>query len=308
MRRSAHLAAVLLLLTTAAGCAGFRLEKRLDPDSRTFLSEVRYIITAKERRILRNLPASEREAFIAEFWAKRDPDPATEENEFKTQYYQRIEEANQLFNEGRGSEPGWLQDRGRIYILLGPPDSRAQFPRGMTFYGVPAEVWLYGWFPIYFYDDNWNGNYRLEPDSAIQLAAILKTQLMLKPEVANPVAALDFRLDARVEAGGSAVRVLVPYRKIWFKEEDGRLRASLTAQVTVYDGRQAKIGEAEAEKALDLAAEELVKLGRADLEIEIPLSLPAGKGMLEVILTNSGDGSKVSKRTPFRGFPQASQK
>ncbi len=308
MTRSARLAAVILALSTVAGCASFRLEKRLDPDSRTFLSEVRYIITGKERRIFRNLPASERSAFIAAFWAQRDPDPATEENEFKTQYYQRIAEANLLFNEGKGSEPGWLQDRGRIYILLGPPDTRAQYPRGMTFYGVPAEIWLYGWFPIYFYDDNWSGDYRLEPDSAIQLAAILKTQLTLKPEVANPAAALDFRLDMRTEAGRQTLRVQVPYRKIWFKEEDGRLRTSLNVQVVAFDGKQAKIWETQAEKPLDLASDDLVKLGRADLEIEIPLSLPAAKGTLEVTLANSGDGSKVSKRTPFRGFPPASQK
>ena len=74
---------------------------------------------------------------MAEFWKKRDPDPDTEENEFKTQYFQRIDEANHLFTDG--GEPGWLQDRGRIYILLGPPADREVYPRGVTFYGIPTE-------------------------------------------------------------------------------------------------------------------------------------------------------------------------
>ncbi len=307
MTRNARLTAVLLTLVTAAGCATVRLEKRLDPDSRTFLSEVRYIITAKERRTFRNLPAAERPAFMAAFWAQRDPDPATEENEFKTQYYQRIEEANFLYNEGRGSEPGWLQDRGRIHILLGPPDTRAQYPRGMTFYGVPAEIWLYGWFPIYFYDYNWNGNYRLEPDSAIQLAAIMKTQLMLKPQIAGQPGALDFRIDLKADAPDRrTLRVLVPYRKIWFKDEDGRLSTVLSVHVTALDGKEKPVWETSIEKPLAFKAEELIKLGRAELEIEIALSLPDEKGLLEVTLTSSGDGSKVTKRTPYRGFPPAS--
>lgn len=307
MTRIARLTAVLLALGAASGCATVRLEKRLDPDSRTFLSEVRYIVTAKERRTFRNLPAAERPAFIAAFWAQRDPDPATEENEFKVQYYQRIEEANFLFNEGRGSEPGWLQDRGRIYILLGPPDTRAQYPRGMTFYDVPAEVWLYGWFPIYFYDANWTGDYRLEPDSAIQLAAILKTQLMLKPEVASQAGSLDFRVELRTDGPGRrSLSVLVPYRKIWFKDEDDRLRTVLTVQVAAFDAKEARVWETSAEKRLDFEAGELVKLGRAELEIEIPLSLPDAPGMLEVTLTSSGDGGKVSKRLPYRAIPPAS--
>lgn len=306
MTRIARLTAVLLALGAASGCATIRLEKRLDPDSRTFLSEVRYIVTAKERRTFRNLPAAERPAFIADFWARRDPDPSTEENEFKVQYYQRIEEANFLFNEGRGSEPGWLQDRGRIYILLGPPDTRAQYPRGMSFYGVPAEVWLYGWFPIYFYDDDWTGDYRLEPDSAIQLAAILKTQLMLKPEVASQAGSLDFRVELRTDGPGRrSLSVLVPYRKIWFKDEDDRLRTVLTVQVAAFDAKEARVWETSAEKRLDFEAGELVKLGRAELEIEIPLSLPDAPGMLEVTLTSSGDGGKVSKRLPYRAIPPA---
>jgi hypothetical protein len=177
----------------------------------------------------------------------------------------------------------------------------------MTFYGVPAEVWLYGWFPIYFYDDDWTGDYRLEPDSAIQLAAIMKTQLTLKPEIAGQATGLDFRLELRSDGSGQrSLSVLVPYRRIWFKDEDGRLRTVLTVHVAAFDTKDARVGEASGEKRLDLEAGELVKLGRAELEIEIPLSLPEGRGTLEVTLTSSGDGGKVSKRLPYRPVPPSS--
>jgi GWxTD domain-containing protein len=301
MKPRVRLAAALITLTLTAACAAARLERGLDPDSREFLSQVRYLITPQERRTFRNLPASERPAFIAAFWAKRDPDPASEENEFKTQYYQRIEEANFVFNEGRGSEPGWLQDRGRIYILLGPPDNREQYPRGVTFYGVPTEIWWYGWFSMLFTDPAWNGNYKLVPESAIELAEIMKTQLAWKPQVKAAPGVLEFRTDLKTEAQGKGVlRVLVPYRKIWFKEEDGKLTAGLTLAVAALDTKDATLWETSVTKTASFSPDELLKMSRGDLVLEAPLTLPAGAVVLEAVLTNAGDGARVSKRMPLK--------
>jgi GWxTD domain-containing protein len=79
--------------------------------------DVSLIITADEERAFEKLRTDEeRENFIAEFWRKRDPDPDTEENEYKDEYYQRIAYANEHFTSGK---PGWLTDRGRIYIKWG---------------------------------------------------------------------------------------------------------------------------------------------------------------------------------------------
>ncbi|MGQ9470183.1 MAG: GWxTD domain-containing protein, partial [Candidatus Aminicenantales bacterium] len=58
--------------------------------------------------------------FIENFWKKRDPNPATPENEFKIAYYRRIAFANKFF--GTAGIPGWRTDRGRIFILLGAPN------------------------------------------------------------------------------------------------------------------------------------------------------------------------------------------
>ncbi|MFQ5722258.1 MAG: GWxTD domain-containing protein, partial [Candidatus Aminicenantales bacterium] len=69
-----------------------------------------------------------RAKFLEDFWKRRDPTPGTERNEYKEAYFNRIEEANRLFK--GGGRAGWLQDRGRIYILFGPPDERQTNPMG----------------------------------------------------------------------------------------------------------------------------------------------------------------------------------
>src|ERR1700760_4569217 len=59
-------------------------------------NDVAYIITADEKRAFKALQTDEeRENFIENFWRRRDPDPDTEENEFRDQYYERIAYANE---------------------------------------------------------------------------------------------------------------------------------------------------------------------------------------------------------------------
>jgi len=291
-------AAVLCLALLAGGCASAGLEKRLDPAGRDFLSKTRYLITREERRTFLNLPPTEREAFIAEFWKKRDPDPETEANAFRDEYFRRIDQANRLFSDG--GEPGWLQDRGRIYILLGPPSDRATYPRGVTFYGLPMEFWNYGFFPIAFVDRDWTGNYKLEPYSADQLGKIMSAQLDLKPLVKSDKRALEARIDVAPRSGGVLVRVLVPYKKIWFSSEDGRLKAVLTLDVAVEGQGGVKALEKRAEKSLDFSEEELPGLIEEDLVLEVWLELKPGPYVLVARLENGADKSRVFRTVPFK--------
>lgn len=84
--------------------------------------DVVYIITAEERAAFLKLGTKqEREEFIQQFWQRRDPTPGTAENEFKDEHYRRIAQANLRFPTATG-KAGWKTDRGRIYILYGPPD------------------------------------------------------------------------------------------------------------------------------------------------------------------------------------------
>src|SRR5208283_2446965 len=93
--------------------------------------DVRYIITPEEEQAFKLLGNDEeRDAFIEQFWLRRDPTPDTEENEFREEHYRRIEYANEHFAAGK---PGWKTDRGRIYITWGPPDEINSHPSGGTY-------------------------------------------------------------------------------------------------------------------------------------------------------------------------------
>jgi GWxTD domain-containing protein len=90
-----------------------------------------YIITDEERAAFKQLSNDEeRDNFIEAFWQRRDPTPDTEENEYKEEHYRRIAYANEHFAAG---VPGWKTDRGRIYIVFGPPDEKEEHPSGGTY-------------------------------------------------------------------------------------------------------------------------------------------------------------------------------
>jgi len=94
-------------------------------------SPVRYVATPPEIKAFKKLKNDNaRAAFIESFWARRDPEPDTLVNEYRQQFWERVREAKDLFYDG--AKPGWKTDRGKIYILYGPPtkiedDLNAQF-------------------------------------------------------------------------------------------------------------------------------------------------------------------------------------
>ena len=108
------------------------LKIELSKTYRKWLDEdVRWIITDQEKSAFMQLSNDEeRDQFIEAFWQRRDPTPDTEENEFKEEHYRRIAYANEHFAAGI---PGWKTDRGRMYIVFGPPDEIDAHPSGGTY-------------------------------------------------------------------------------------------------------------------------------------------------------------------------------
>jgi len=96
---------------------------------KTWLTQdVPYIITDEESKAFKNLSNDEeRDAFIENFWLRRNPNPDSPENEFREEHYRRIAYANEHFAAGK---PGWKTDRGHIYISFGKPDSIDSHPSG----------------------------------------------------------------------------------------------------------------------------------------------------------------------------------
>ncbi|MGA7766775.1 MAG: GWxTD domain-containing protein [Candidatus Sulfotelmatobacter sp.] len=90
--------------------------------------DVRWIITDQERADFKSLSTDkQRDDFVIAFWKRRNPTPGSPENRFKETHYQRIAYANQHFAAGI---PGWKTDRGRIYIVYGPPDELEYHSQG----------------------------------------------------------------------------------------------------------------------------------------------------------------------------------
>jgi GWxTD domain-containing protein len=88
---------------------------------------VRYILDAPQEKEYRALHSdAERAAWISKYWDSLDPTPETFFNEKRFQYWSRVHEATAQFTDS--TRPGWKTDRGKIYILLGPPDEIESFP------------------------------------------------------------------------------------------------------------------------------------------------------------------------------------
>jgi len=297
------LGASLLLVS----CASARLEKQLDPKSRDFISKVRYTITSEERRAFLALVPEAREAFVEDFWKRRDPSPATSENEYKTDYFNRIEQANHLFS--GGGSPGWLQDRGRVYITLGPPDHREAYPRGVTFYGVPTEIWWYGFFTILFVDERWVDDYRLDPSDAAQIAAINQAQQewnepkqgMVREPKAGRVAGLpglDVKID-KADGEGTRFTLVLPYKNIWLKSHGDRFEATLEVTMKVADAAGAEVWTLAKAFPLDIPQSRLKEVLVQDFTAEAVAALGPGAYTLNVTVTNATDGSKASLERKF---------
>ena len=142
--------------------------------------DVRWIITDEELSAFKKLSNNaERDIFIEGFWQRRDPTPDTAENEYKEEHYRRIAYANEHYAAGM---PGWRTDRGRIYVMYGPPTSIDSHPMGGPYQRsaeegggstetFPFEVWRYRYLEgigqeieIEFVDDCGCGAYEMTLD------------------------------------------------------------------------------------------------------------------------------------------------
>lgn len=135
----------------------FRQQKQLKqelkgPYKKWIDQDVRWIITPQELKAFKSLSNDEeRDAFIEQFWQRRNPNPDSPVNTAREEHYRRIAYADEHFAAG---EPGWETDRGRIYIMYGKPDSIDSHPSGglyerpMSEGGgetstYPFEIWHY---------------------------------------------------------------------------------------------------------------------------------------------------------------------
>lgn len=135
---------IVLIMISAAVSAGQKqadIIKSLNPKYQDWLKLVNYIILPQEKDVFLKLSNDrERDLFIETFWKMRDPTPGTPENEYKEEIIKRFNYVNKTFRRGSTRE-GWQTDMGRIYMILGPPESIERF-EGVNGI-VPCQAWTY---------------------------------------------------------------------------------------------------------------------------------------------------------------------
>jgi GWxTD domain-containing protein len=268
----------------------------LDPGSKDFFQYARLIMSKQEKDIFNHLPDREsRQEFIAEFWEKRDPDPETEENEFKDQFYDRIEYANQRFKEGG---LGANTDRGRIYIYFGFPDKieesmmhRVPGIRG----GILIWTFYRYEFAIRFVDQYGNNQYKFDPYDGVYgdiFPAMEKAMFGLVregDELGRKF--LDFQAD--YDRKNSLLTISLPPQSLSFKAEEEMLYADFDFTIFVYPRDGGSKFKHEASQTLKISEEDLVR--QRDVSFRIPLEVPPGKYYLDIVIQGDKDNGKARK-------------
>ncbi len=117
-----------------------------------------YLATPKELALFESLDEAGKLTFIRRFWLQRDPDPHPG-NPYLREMLRRYDYANLHYG---GHSPGWRSDRGRVYIVYGPPkevERHTADPATRDY-----EVWTYameGQAVFFFVDERGYGDFRL---------------------------------------------------------------------------------------------------------------------------------------------------
>ncbi len=88
-----------------------------------------FLMTDSEKKAYAELKTdADAQAWIDLFWARRDPDLNTVQNEFKLDFDMRVQAADMQFSYGKVK--GSMSDRGKVLILMGKPLGMQKIPPG----------------------------------------------------------------------------------------------------------------------------------------------------------------------------------
>lgn len=110
-------------------------------EAKKFRDDIAFIVSPQELKLYDSLNLGGKANFQKDFWAYRDPDPDTPENEFQLEHYRRLKYAEDNFGQYKGFIPGWKMDQGRIYILYGEPSDIERYQSS-----IEERAWERWWF------------------------------------------------------------------------------------------------------------------------------------------------------------------
>jgi GWxTD domain-containing protein len=284
----------------------------------------------EEKKIYKALPDSvSKKEFIEEFWKIRDPDPSTEENENKIEFQRRIAFANEWFGNwktfvgrsmGKGKEKdrGWKTDRGRVFIILGPPNmvSYGMGWEPMRLYNDNKhswEVWYYRRYDLMVHfnkiiPDSWRRDHSGEKDKGEPYLVdwdymlLANTELLYRMEDAKrEMISFDYRgdfskalqVEATYQKGGFTLEI--PIGRIIFEDKEGRLHAIFHLKITVYKENRI-IDEIEETKTYVFFEQEVLDMEK--IVLEVPYSVKEkGNYLFDLVLTDLKSLYRVKYRT-----------
>jgi GWxTD domain-containing protein len=277
--------AIFIITIAGVSCGG---AKKLEMNSLNgrddFLETARFIMLNDELQIYKHLPDKEsREAFIKEFWEKRDPNPETPENEAREEFERRVDFVNRWFNEGTGKGRGWNSDRGKVFLYLGAPDSRDIHERTIyDSFGLPmrvrVETWIYSEYMLALeFIDNGFGTFRLTFWSPDLLSAIESEKFTIYDKKEG---VQKFKFKAGYEDG--QITINIPVKDITFDEDNTNVKAKFNIMIYVYYDYK-KIDKKEETRDLTWSKDDLLK--KNTLELTVPYTpLQKGKYYFDVIV------------------------
>jgi GWxTD domain-containing protein len=283
---------------TVQGRGSEGVKTKLDPESEKFYQTARLIMTGEENKIFERLPDAEsRKEFIQDFWDKRDPNPDTETNEFKTEFGNRVAYANKHFHEGG---PGMNTDRGRIYIFMGPPDKFEEYfsHEDATSRG-PILWWIYYNynFGVEFSDEHNTGQYRIRQYSGDFFGAmeLFKLGQWVGPDSVFKKRLVSFSL--KYDAPKKELVVLIPAKFLLLREnDDGKLQVDLEFKFYVYENEGAERDIYVESKSY--ITEDLQYEKTGDISFRFAYPLKPGKNFVDAIIKGK-QGSKGKIRKIF---------
>ncbi len=298
---------ILILVFVFSAFSGelYAKKSKMDPESERFYQFARHLFTKHERKLFLNLKdKADRQRFISQFWDIRDPDPSTEENEFRFEMEDRFKYVEKYFREG--PIKGWNTDRGRIYILMGAPTSMdTDFNvRGSIGNDFVTSVirWYYAESNIFvmFIEKRNSNSYKLDLRSASLhfLDELERKKFFINPrDKRGELIPLKFDLKLETETKKDGKQALVIYldtKNLYFKESgESDLKIKLKIDLMVYHG---KLGFKKHRLIKDITIDKKEML-KNDARIQIPvfLELPKGKFKVDVSITDLF-GNAVERR------------
>jgi hypothetical protein len=164
-------------------------------------------------------------------------------------------------------------------------------------------------YTILFIDEYWNGDYRIAPESAAQIAVITQAQTnwnlpqerMPKPgeaRTAGAIAGLEVKIEV---ADGETTRfsLTIPHKNIWLKSSGQNLQTTLEVTMKVAGAEGAEVWAFSKAFPIDIPQSRLKEVLNQDFTAEAVAPLKPGAYTLTVVVVNKTDGSKAALERKF---------